>query len=113
VKSLNPEWNECIKIGTQIPTKSKYITLEVRNKNLLMADDLIGVIKVPFVDVFENDDSKPVWGHLYGPPIAGKDVQPTCYATKMQVYGDRIGSHYRGRLLYKIVSRKDVFTKNM
>ena len=45
--------------------------------------------------------------------MAGKDVEPYNYATKMQVYGDKIGSHYRGRLLFKITGKKDVFTKNM
>jgi len=34
-------------------------------------------------------------------------------ATKMQVYGDTIGSHYRGRLFYKIIGKKDIYTKNM
>jgi hypothetical protein len=34
-------------------------------------------------------------------------------ATKMQVYGDTMGSHYRGKLFYKISGKKDIFTKNM
>jgi hypothetical protein len=33
-------------------------------------------------------------------------------ATKMQVYGDTIGSHYRGRLFYKITGKKDIYSKN-
>lgn len=69
-------------------------------------------MKIPFIDIFE-ENTKPRWGHLYGPPIAGKDVNPTFFATKMQIYGDKIGSHYRGRLLFKISGKKDTFTKNM
>ena len=30
----------------------------------------------------------------------------------MQVYGQDIGSHYRGRLMYKITGVKDALTKN-
>jgi hypothetical protein len=29
----------------------------------------------------------------------------------MQLYGDTMGSHYRGRLLYKIHSNKDLYSK--
>jgi len=52
--SLNPEWNEILKIGTGVPTKSKYVTLEVRNRNRLLGDDLIGVIKIPFSDLCDQ-----------------------------------------------------------
>jgi hypothetical protein len=45
--------------------------------------------------------------------MSGKDVDPTNYASKMQIYGDKIGSHYRGRVLYKITGKKDISTKNM
>lgn len=48
---VNPEWNETIKIGTGVPTKSRYVTLEVRNKNYLSKDDIIGVIKIPLIDL--------------------------------------------------------------
>lgn len=108
--SCNPQWDQVLRIGTAIPTKSKYVILEVRNKNYVLGDDLIGVIKIPFVDLTEQ--SQPRWGHLYGPPVSGKDYPPYNFATKMQVNGQKIGSHYRGRLLYKITGQKDLVNKN-
>lgn len=30
----------------------------------------------------------------------------------MQVYGSEMGSHYRGRILYKITAQKDLINKN-
>ena len=99
-----------LSIGTGVPTKSKYILLEVRNRNRVGHDDIIGVIKIPFVDLKEQ--SEPVWGHLYGPPISGKDYPPYDMATKMQIYGQDMGSHYRGRLLYRITGIKDRITSN-
>lgn len=83
--SCNPQWDELIRLGTSVPTKSKYVTIEIRNRNLVVGDDLIGVLKIPFIDL--KEDSKPVWGHLYGPPVSGKDYAPYNFATKMQVYG--------------------------
>ncbi len=74
IKSLNPEWNECIKIGTQVPNKSKYLSLEVRNRNLFSEDDLIGILKIPFIDICSDEEPQTRWGHLYGPPMAGKDI---------------------------------------
>ena len=53
IRSSNPVWNEQILIGTGIPTKSKYIYLEVRNRNRLSGDDIIGIIKIPFIDLKE------------------------------------------------------------
>ena len=49
--SCNPQWDELIRIGTAVPTKSKYIILEVRNRNYMFGDDIIGVIKIPFIDL--------------------------------------------------------------
>jgi hypothetical protein len=51
--SCNPQWDELIQIGTGVPTKSKYVTLEVRNKNYITGDDIIGVINIPFIDLAE------------------------------------------------------------
>lgn len=83
--SCNPQWDELIRLGTAVPTKSKYITLEVRNKNYLQGDDIIGVLKIPFIDL--KEESQPRWGHLYGPPVSGKDYSPYNFATKMQIHG--------------------------
>ena len=30
----------------------------------------------------------------------------------MQIYGQEMGSHYRGRLLFKITGKKDLTNKN-
>ncbi len=30
----------------------------------------------------------------------------------MQMFGEKLGSHYRGRLLYKITGQKDIVNKN-
>jgi Ca2+-dependent lipid-binding protein len=90
ISSLNPEWNEILKIGTGIPNKTKYIILEVWNYNRIVGNDLIGVIKIPFTDICDEDNLNPkvTWGHLYGPPLAGKDIHPHDYASKMQIYGN-------------------------
>lgn len=108
--SCNPQWNELLTLGAAVPTKSKYILLEVRNRNLLGHDDIIGIIKIPFVDL--KEESEPRWGHLYGPPTCGKDEEPYDAATKMCVYGQEMGSHYRGRVLYRITGHKDILTTN-
>lgn len=111
VASLNPEWNEALKIGTGIPNKTKYLILEVWNRNRLSGDDLIGVIKIPFVDINEEKFVTAQWRHLYGPPMCAKDQDPINFATKMQVYGEEIGSHYRGRIMFKVIGKKYVYTK--
>ena len=40
------------------------------------------------------------------------DQEPTCYASKMALYGEEIGSHYRGRLLFKVVGKKYIRSEN-
>lgn len=108
VKSLNPEWNKALKLGTGVPNKSKYLILEVWNNNWPAKDDLIGTIKIPFIDICENKYNTPRWAHIYGPPMCAKDVEPSNYASKMQIYGEELGSHYRGRLLFKVQGKKYV-----
>jgi hypothetical protein len=44
--------------------------------------------------------------------MCAKDEAPANYATKMQIYGEDLGSHYRGRLLYKVIGKKYVHSKN-
>lgn len=112
ISSLNPEWNEALKIGTGVPNKTKYIILEVWNRNRLSGDDLVGALKIPFIDVMEDGYLNPRWGHLYGPPMCAVDEPPVNYATKMQVYGADLGSHYRGRLLFKVIGKKYVHGTN-
>ena len=34
-KSANPEWNQVLKIGTMVPTRSKYLLLEIWDWNLI------------------------------------------------------------------------------
>jgi len=68
-------------------------------------------LKIPFIDICEDKDPAPKWGHLYGPPMCAVDEEPSNYATKMQLYGDELGSHYRGRLLYKVIGKKYVKSK--
>jgi hypothetical protein len=46
--SCNPQWDQQLRIGTGVPTKSKYVYLEVRNRNFMFGDDIIGIIKIPF-----------------------------------------------------------------
>jgi hypothetical protein len=101
-----------LKIGTGVPNKTKYVILEVWNRNRLTGHDLIGAIKIPFIDIYEDKYIAPQWGHLYGPPMCAVDEAPINYATKMQVYGQEIGSHYRGRLLFKVVGKKYVHSTN-
>lgn len=110
--SANPEWNEALKIGTGVPNKSKYLTLEVWNHNYTKKNELIGTIKIPFIDIVENKYSTPRWAHIYGPPMCAKDVEPNNYTSKMELYGEELGSHYRGRLLFKIVGKKYVRSTN-
>ena len=78
------------------------------NYNLFSKDDLLGVIKVPFIDVVEEKYLEPRWGHLYGPPMCAVDEAPRNYATKMQLYGEEIGSHYRGRIMFRVIGKKYV-----
>ena len=73
---------------------------------------MIGSTKIPFIDIVENENPEPRWLHFYGPPMEAKDVAPVNYVTKMQIYGDDLGSHYRGRLLLKVIGKKYVHTKN-
>jgi hypothetical protein len=40
------------------------------------------------------------------------DVDPVNYATKMQIYGQDLGSHYRGRILFKVLGKKYVHGTN-
>jgi len=84
------------------------LILEVWNYNYLSSNDLIGVIQIPFIDICEDKYINPQWGHLYGPPMCAKDQEPTNYASKMQIYGQSIGSHYRGRILFKVIGKKYV-----
>lgn len=35
------------------------------------------------------------------------------YATKMQLFGDALGSHYRGRLLFSVEGLPDIYTKSV
>ena len=99
-----------LKIGTGVPTKSRFVLLEVRNKNNFGSDDIIGVIRIPIISL--QEESEPRWGHIYGPPRSAVDKEPHFEATKMQLYGQDIGSHYRGRLMFKITGHKDVLTVN-
>ena len=41
-----------------------------------------------------------MWLNLYGPPLFGKGQ----YADLMTLYGDTMGSHYRGRILMQVNS---------
>jgi len=45
-----------------------------------------------------DKDNSPCWANLYGAPISGEGQ----YASLMNIYGDSLGSHYRGRFMYKI-----------
>ncbi len=75
-----------MKVGAKIPTKSKFLHLEVWASQVVF-DDLIGVIRIPFTDISEGKVKQPRWGNLYGPPVSGKDKEPFNQATKMQLYG--------------------------
>lgn len=111
--TLNPEWNKALKIGLGVPNKSKYLYLEVWNHNYFpKKHELIGVIKIPFIDIYENKFNTPRWGHMYGPPLCAKDEPPNNYASKMELYGEELGSHYRGRILFKVVGKKYVHSQN-
>lgn len=113
VTSLNPEWNKALLIGTGVPNKTKYLILEVWNHNYFpKKHDLIGTIKIPFIDICENKYNSPRWCHIYGPPMCAVDEPPNNYASKMQLYGEDLGSHYRGRLLFKVIGKKYIRSSN-
>ncbi len=60
----------------------------------------------------EDKFINPQWAHLYGPPLSAVDQEPANYVTKMQIYGQDLGSHYRGRVLFKVIGKKYVHSKN-
>ncbi|KAL4431869.1 hypothetical protein ABPG74_012681 [Tetrahymena malaccensis] len=99
VKSRNPEWNECIKLQCMLPCQSKQITIQVYDKDIGSDDDLVGQLKINLADIMYKKHL-PKWGNLYGSPVTaqGKD------ADLMNFYGQTMGSHYRGRLLYSCSS---------
>jgi hypothetical protein len=111
--TLNPEWNKALKLGTGVPNKSKYLILEIWNHNYYpKKHDIIGTVKIPFIDICEEKYKTARWAHIYGPPMCAVDEPPNNYATKMQLYGEDLGSHYRGRLLFKVVGKKYVRSAN-
>jgi hypothetical protein len=61
-----------LKIGAKVPTKSKYLILELWARQPIF-DDLIGVVKIPFSDVVDGKIKQPRWANLYGPPMGAKD----------------------------------------
>lgn len=85
--------------------------LEVWNDNFLTSHELIGTLQIPFIDICEDKYLNPQWGHLYGPPMCAVDKEPQNYASKMQIYGQDLGSHYRGRLLFKVTGKKYLHSK--
>ena len=100
VSSKNPEWNEAINVGCMLPNQSKFITCEVWDYDLVQTDDLIGTFKVPFASIRETEP-KIRWANLYGAPLTAKFKKQ---AELMTLYGDKLGSTYRGRILYSLTS---------
>ena len=45
-----------------------------------------------------NKESPAIWQNLYGPPMEGRGP----HADLMSLFGEQLGSHYRGRVLYSI-----------
>lgn len=67
-------------------------------------------MKIPFADLIDHKSIGPRWANIYGSPMSGKDKEPLNYATKMQIDGSTIGSHYRGRLLFKAEGIMDMYS---
>lgn len=100
VTSKNPEWNEKVNVGCMLPNQSKFITCEVWDYDLIGSDDLIGTFKVKFQDIREKE-LQVRWANLYGAPLTAKDEKQ---AELMTLYGETMGSTYRGRVLYGFTS---------
>lgn len=100
ITSKNPEWNQKVTLGCMLPNQSKFIQVEVWDYDLVGSDDLVGNFKVPFGNIREKE-LKPRWGNLYGAPLSAKDNQD---AELMTLFGQDLGSTYRGRIFYGLTS---------
>mmetsp|Transcript_31029 Transcript_31029/g.28217 ORF Transcript_31029/g.28217 Transcript_31029/m.28217 type:complete len:446 (+) Transcript_31029:579-1916(+) len=107
ISSLNPEWNQNIKIACVLPNQSKAVNFELWDKDLFSKDDLVGTFKVDFKS-FQDKMLEPKWANLYGPPPSADNE----FAEKMTLYGYDQGSYYRGRVLYSIGSYNDPHPKS-
>lgn len=65
-----------------------------------MNDDLVGVGRISFRDIKEKE-RKMRWLNIYGPPMSAKKGE---MHDLMTLYGDQLGSHYRGRIMYGATS---------
>ena len=82
ISSLNPEWNQNIKIACVLPNQSKAVNFELWDKDLFSKDDLVGTFKVDFKS-FQDKMLEPKWANLYGPPPSADNE----FAEKMTLYG--------------------------
>jgi hypothetical protein len=69
----------------------------------------LGSFKISFGDIREKD-LPARWGNLYGAPFKVRDAEQ---GSLMNLYGEERGSHYRGRLLYKVTSHFEREPKSM
>lgn len=66
---------------------------------MLSRDDLIGRLDLPIAEFLKTEDPVLYWANIYGPPMSASDSETARYMT---VHGSTVGSHFRGRLLYKV-----------
>ena len=95
--SLYPSWNQNLSLACTLPNQSKIINLEVWDyKFKLMEDDLLGIGRISFRDIKEKE-RKIRWANIYGPPMSAQKGE---MYDLMTLYGDQLGSNYRGRIMY-------------
>jgi hypothetical protein len=109
VNSLNPEWNTNIQLGCMLPNQCKAVIFELWDYDFMTSNEMIGCWKVNFKD-FQDNEVGPKWANVYGSSVFAKDGHPK---DMMTLYGQDIGSHYMGRVLYSITSYDQEIPKTM
>ena len=90
------EWNEMISIGITIPVVSKHITFELKDKDVIGANNL-GSFSISVDDILNNKYVNYSYAHVYGASAnKSSDV-----ATQMNTNSE-LGSRWKGRVLMKI-----------
>lgn len=80
-----------------LPNNSRFINISVFDHDYTSADDLVGGFNINFKEI-QDTTGEPRWANIYGSPVSADNDE----ATLMTQFGDELGSHYRGRIFYKI-----------
>lgn len=67
-------------------------------------NDLIGTLEIPVKQLLKSKSGVlgPYWGNIYGPPIVLDGEIGNAQFYQMECRYGKLGSHYRGRLLYQV-----------